>query len=103
MSRRRLRPTTRRLTSLRTEWRPRRELPGAGPRVAGIDGELRVDARGRHATHLIHKRVEEAGMQPRYSRASQVRLRSGLGDFFQKLEYPLESLAVRRAQQPGQR
>src|SRR5450759_2444665 len=39
---------------------PRRELPGAGPRVAGIDGELRVDARGRHATHLIHKWVEEA-------------------------------------------
>ncbi len=40
--------------------RLRRELPGAGPRVAGIDGELRVDAGGRHAAHLIHERVEEA-------------------------------------------
>ena len=27
--------------------------PGGGPRVAGLDGELRVDACGRHATHLI--------------------------------------------------
>ncbi len=31
-----------------------------GPRVARIDGDLRVDARGRCATHLIHERVEEA-------------------------------------------
>src|SRR6266480_1138770 len=39
--------------------RPRRELPGAGPRVAGIDGELRVDAGGRRATPFIHACVTE--------------------------------------------
>src|ERR1700681_2547463 len=92
-------------------------LPARGPtQSVGIDGELRVDAGGRSATLLTHERVREAATlaadtrrssftsrlrRLACNRATRALPRSGLGDFLQKLEHPLESLAVRRAQQPG--